>query len=258
MALSLSEGDGMSMQKSMNRGTVIVGAVLIAVGILFLIASVLGRDVVKEWWPLIVVVVGLLFFLPLTLQGSGWGAFAIPGSIVTMTGLVLLFQNLLDAWESWAYAWALIAPFGVGVGLHIFGRVAGSQSLREAGSVVMKIGLVLFFAFGFFFEALLNVSGSSATRILWPVLLIALGLWIMLAPAVRRRQNPAMEPSVKAQTWTTSAPEPSDVVVPAPATPAALSVECSECGAPVLEKAAFCGRCGARLAQSDMLPDERH
>lgn len=291
----------MDTQKGMSRGTVIVGAVLIAVGILFLIASVLGRDIVGVWWPLFIVVVGLLFFLPLTLQGSGWGAFAIPGSIVTMTGLVLLFQNIFGAWASWAYAWALIAPFGVGVGLYIFGRVSGSQSLCEAGSVVMKIGLILFLGFGFFFEALLNVSGSLATRILWPVLLILVGLWIMLRPAIRTRQVATEQPSTEPQPWVPPAAVQPDVVVPAP-TPSAseavpdtpvpapepqptpepqaapepqpapdpqptaepgpaiaaepLPKECSACGAIAVEGAAFCSRCGARLAQGDTSLDQ--
>lgn len=179
----------MNTQKGIGRGTLVVGSGLIAVGILFLIASVLGRSIIGVWWPLFVVVVGLLFFLPLALQGSGWGAFAIPGSIVTMTGLVLLFQNVFNAWASWAYVWALIAPFGVGVGLYIFGRYAGVSGLKDAGSVVMKIGLILFLVFGFFFEALLNISGSLATRIVWPVLLILVGLWIIVRPAVVRREG---------------------------------------------------------------------
>ena len=160
----------MNTQKGIGRGTLVVGSGLIAVGILFLIASVLGRSIIGVWWPLFIVVVGLLFFLPLALQGSGWGAFAIPGSIVTMTGLVLLFQNVFNAWASWAYVWALIAPFGVGVGLYIFGRYAGVSGLKDAGSVVMKIGLILSLRSAFL-RGLLNISASGNTHV-WPAPLI--------------------------------------------------------------------------------------
>ena len=107
----------MDNRQGSSKGTLIMGVLLVALGIVFLVASLLGNNVVGTWWPLFIIVVGLLFFAPLFLREASWGAFAIPGSVLTMTGVVLLFQNLFDAWQTWAYAWALIAPFSVGVGL---------------------------------------------------------------------------------------------------------------------------------------------
>lgn len=232
----------MEPQRSMNRGTLVVGSVLIVVGILFLVASILGRSVIGVWWPVFIVAVGLLFFLPLTLPEGGWGAFAIPGSIVTMTGLVLLFQNIFSAWASWAYAWALVAPFGVGAGLYLFGVHADTKGLKDAGSVVMKVGLILFLAFGFFFEGLLNVSGSLVVRIVWPVLLILVGLWVIVRPLIGGRQTGAA----------------TQTAVPAPAPPATQgagsSRRCPTCGAEAGAEALFCNRCGTDLRPTGSAP----
>lgn len=205
----------MDKRQGSSKGTLIIGVLLVALGIVFLIASLLGNNVVGTWWPLFIIVVGLLFFVPLLLREGSWGAFAIPGSVLTMTGLVLLFQNLFDAWQTWAYAWALIAPFSVGVGLYVFGTHAAQPGLKDAGGVVMKVGLVLFLVFGFFFEGLVGVSGSLSLRIVWPILLILLGVWIILRPIFRRASR---EPQA-----TSAGQQPADsskVVWSAPAVPA--------------------------------------
>lgn len=210
----------MDNRQASGKGTLIIGVLLVALGIVFLLASLLGNNVVGTWWPLFIIVVGLLFFVPLFLREASWGAFAIPGSVLTMTGLVLLFQNLFDAWQTWAYAWALIAPFSVGVGLYVFGTHAAQPGLKDAGGVVMKVGLVLFLVFGFFFEGLVGVSGSLSLRIVWPILLILLGVWIILRPLFRR--------AVRAPQGTPVGPQPggssqvvwSDPAVPAPTPPA--------------------------------------
>lgn len=176
----------MDGRQGMSKGTLIIGTLLIVVGIIFLVASLLGKNVIGLWWPLFIVAVGLLFFVPLFLREGSWGAFAIPGSVLTMAGVVLLLQNLFSAWQTWSYAWALVAPFAVGVGLYLFGVHAAEPGLRKAGGVVMKVGLVLFLVFGFFFEGLVGVSGSLSLRVVWPILLILVGLWIMVRPAFRR------------------------------------------------------------------------
>jgi len=46
-----------------------------------------------------------------------WAASVIPGSIITIAGLVLAVQNTFDLFATWAYAWALVAPGGVGLGI---------------------------------------------------------------------------------------------------------------------------------------------
>lgn len=215
----------MDNRQGSGKGTLIIGVLLVALGIVFLLASLLGNNVVGTWWPLFIIVVGLLFFVPLFLREASWGAFAIPGSVLTMTGLVLLFQNFFDAWQTWAYAWALIAPFSVGVGLYIFGTHATQPGLKDAGGVVMKVGLVLFLLFGFFFEGLVGVSGSLSLRIVWPILLILLGVWIMLRPVFRRAARTSQGAPAGPQPGGSSPVVWSEPAVPAPTPPASPAAD---------------------------------
>lgn len=60
------------------------------------------------------------------LVGAGLGVpslsgLCIPGSIVTILGLLLLLmiQNSFDLWSTWAYAWTLVVLVGTGAGLAI-------------------------------------------------------------------------------------------------------------------------------------------
>ena len=46
------------------------------------------------------------------------------GGIVTMIGVVLAVQEAYGLYQTWAYAWALVAPGGVGVGLTVYGLLA--------------------------------------------------------------------------------------------------------------------------------------
>src|SRR5688572_23511489 len=88
---------------------VLLGIGLIAIGIAFLVLQQMELDIGEQGWPLFVIVPGIaLIALGLTLpQGSG---LVVGGTVTTIIGLILLYQNSTDHWESWAYAWALAAP----------------------------------------------------------------------------------------------------------------------------------------------------
>jgi hypothetical protein len=122
--------------------------------------------------------VGALFFVGMVAGGKSTGALAIPGSIISVIGLMLFAFNWLDRWEAWAYAWGLIVA-AVGLGLMIFGWWSEQPGLRRAGFSLMQVGLFLFLIFGAFFELLIFQSFRAATWF-WPVILIGLGLWLLL------------------------------------------------------------------------------
>ncbi|HEY3473732.1 MAG TPA: hypothetical protein VGK56_03930, partial [Anaerolineales bacterium] len=103
-------------------------------------------------------------------------AFAIPGSIIGGIGLVLLFQNITDRWESMSYFWTLIILF-VGTGIAIMGWYGGDENQKQSGWRVMKVGFILFIIFGAFFEMIF----SSASGLVFPVLLILLGGYLVLS-----------------------------------------------------------------------------
>src|SRR5437879_1309895 len=82
------------------------GAGLIVVGALFLLVEAGGFYLpAVSWrhlWPLFVVIPGVLMLLG-ALQGRPRSAgLAVPGSVITMVGLVLLYQNATNHWQSWA------------------------------------------------------------------------------------------------------------------------------------------------------------
>lgn len=159
-----------------NTGTLVGGAILIAFGLLSLAGQIFHNINWGFFWPFIVIGIGALFFVAMFAGGKQTAGFAIPGSIVGGIGLILLFQNITQHWESMSYFWALIIMF-VGVGIYIMGRMGGDGNQKQAGIRVMKVGLVLFIIFGAFFEVIF----SGFNSILFPVLLIVLGGYLILA-----------------------------------------------------------------------------
>jgi hypothetical protein len=159
-----------------NAGALIAGTILIVFGLLALAGQVF-RNV--DWgflWPFAIIGLGALFFVLMFAGGKQAAAFAIPGSIVGGIGLVLLFQNITDRWESMSYFWTLIIMF-VGLGIYLMGWYAGDANQRRSGAGVMKVGFVLFIIFGAFFEMIF----SSYDNIVFPVLLILLGAYLVLS-----------------------------------------------------------------------------
>jgi hypothetical protein len=158
-----------------NTGALVGGAVLIAFGLLALAGQVF-RNV--DWgflWPFTVIAIGALFFVAMFAGGKGTAGFAIPGSIVGGIGLVLLFQNITGHWESMSYFWTLIILF-VGAGIYLMGWYGGDAGQKKSGLGVMKVGLILFIIFGAFFELIF----SSFNNLLFPILLILLGGYLIL------------------------------------------------------------------------------
>ena len=133
-------------------------------------------------WPVYIIGVGLaLFVFGLIIGAPGM---AVPACIVGGIGGLLYYQNATGDWESWSYAWALIPGFtGVGVMLTSLLGEGGKSGFRS-GLTLTFIGLVLFLIFGAMFGA--NPLGN-----LWPLLLIALGIWMLIQPLFKRKDREA-------------------------------------------------------------------
>src|SRR4029079_1108280 len=145
--------------RSGSPGAAVLGGILIVLGVIFFVGNQLNIDIGKATWPLYVIAPGVaLVTLGLTQRhGSGLTIF---GSIVTMVGLVLLYQNATDHWESWAYAWALVGPGGSGIGMLLYGTRSGARKMARDGfwAILTAIGI---FAVGLvFFEGILGISGE--------------------------------------------------------------------------------------------------
>jgi hypothetical protein len=184
------------MQNNINRQSVVgggtgLGLLLILAGVFFLVAQYLQFDVGQYGWPLFVIMFGVAFlFIGLATSASG---FVVPGSIVTMVGLILAVQNAFDLWAAWSYAWALVFPFSVGVGVALLGMHMKNQRQVQDGTRMAGTGIALFLVFGAFFEGILHVDGfviGSTGNLLIALVLIAGGVVLLVLRMATSRVRP--------------------------------------------------------------------
>lgn len=164
-----------------SAGTAWLGGVLIGLGLVFLIGQLFDVDWAAATWPFYVIApgVGMLAFGLTQRQGSG---LAIAGSIVTMVGLVLLYQNATDHWESWAYAWALVGPGGSGLGMLLYGTRTANRRIARDGFWQVLTAIGLFLAGFVFFEGIIGISGRQLPIPDWvlPAAVIAIGVIVLI------------------------------------------------------------------------------
>ncbi len=158
-----------------KRSSIIGGLLMILVGLFFLAMQMFPAlaeqlDIARQW-PLIIIGLGGVFLL-----GAFWGAppLAIPGSIIGGLGALLYYQNATGNWASWAYAWTLIIAF-VGVGLILFGLLERhARPVIRVGGGLTAVGLITFLLLTTLF------NGFAQARLIWPIFIILLGVWLLL------------------------------------------------------------------------------
>ena len=169
----------MDDDRARNMGNIVAALILIGLGILFLVGQIFRVRWGIWLWPVTVILPGLAFFVGMLLAGPKGAGLAIPGSIVTTVGLILLYQNTFQHWESWAYAWALIFPTALGLGLIIEGAYGKHPENIKTGRVMFTVGIIVFAVAGTAFE-LFVFGGRGWGRYVWPLLLIGGGLFLLL------------------------------------------------------------------------------
>jgi hypothetical protein len=174
----------------LSRSSLVVGGLLILVGIALLVGQFAGVDLGRVGWPFFVIIPGVVvLILGLWLAGSAGEGLSTVGSMVTMVGLILLYQNSTGHWATWAYAWALVAPTSIGVGQLLFGALHGQGKLVRSGLDTMLAGLGLFVVLGLFFELVIGLSGFRVRGgdIILPAVLIGLGLLLLIRNLFKHR-----------------------------------------------------------------------
>ena len=164
-----------------SSGTALLGILLITVGVFFFIGQWLNIDWGAATWPFYVIAPGLALMAFGLTQRDGSGL-TVAGSIVTMVGLVLLYQNATGHWESWAYAWALVGPGGSGLGMLLYGTRSGNRKMARDGFWQILVAIGLFVAGFIFFEGIIGISGQQLPLPEWvlPVAVIAIGLLVLV------------------------------------------------------------------------------
>lgn len=160
----------------MKRRETAIGIGLVVLGLVFLFGPSLNLQAFG--WPFFVIIPGIVLLFVAFTSKVGNGALAVPGAIVTVTGLILLVLNLIGRMDAWAYAWALVMA-GAGAGTYMYGSISDSASLQKAGSRTMLIGIILFVAFGLVFELFIFGTFSAVLRWLIPIALLGAGAWML-------------------------------------------------------------------------------
>ena len=178
-----------------RRPSTVIGALFVLLGAILLAGQFVRVDIGHYGWPFFVIVPGLLIlFVALTARGAVSEGLAILGSVVTVTGLILLFQDATDHYESWAYAWALVFPGAIGLGMILYGLTASRPGNVRAGTRQVGIALVLFLLGAAFFEGVIGIGGyqlDHTAGVVLGVIIIALGaLMLVLNLTSSGRRSP--------------------------------------------------------------------
>ncbi len=176
-----------------NRGSLYVGLLLILVGLMFLFIEGAARTmqplgVSLGWsnlWPLLLVMVGLAFWLPLFVwseRRSELAGLAIPATLFTANGLILLYTAITGNWAAWAYLWTL-EPLALGLSfLVLYYLTNRHKALAVVAAFFIAVGGFLFLIFASAF--------GGMVAILVPLLLIAAGLILLLRGSLFRGDRP--------------------------------------------------------------------
>src|SRR2546426_8508919 len=148
-----------------RRQSTVLGGLLVLIGAILLIGQFVRIDIGHYGWPFFVIAPGvLLMVVALTARGAVSEGLAIAGSVIAASGLILLYQNSTDHFESWAYAWALVFPGAIGVGMILYGLSGGRPGNVRAGTRLVGIAGVFFLLGAAFFEGVIGIGGYQVDR----------------------------------------------------------------------------------------------
>lgn len=178
----------MHEEKMSSNSPFIIGGLMMVIGVLSLTCQIFQIQLGRVVWPFFIIAPGVVLFLAALAAPEGGEPKAIVASILTMVGLVLLYQSVTGHWESWAYAWALIAPTSIGLGQVLYGKLKGQAGAVRSGKNAVTTGLTMFLLGAVIFELILGISGFGLGSLGFPVLLIGWGVAMLIRNIFQRRE----------------------------------------------------------------------
>ena len=167
-------------------GLFIPGVPVLTTGLLLFAASLSGNwGLWGAWWPLEVISVAVGFVLAAIFLRVVW--LLVPASIVGFIGLVLLFCALTGLWAAWAVLWTVV-PFSVGLPLLLIGIFHKIEGVKLAGLIVTGFAGLAFAAM-----SAVVVTNSWLTRIVGPIIILALGVFMIASALIKKKETQEVE-----------------------------------------------------------------
>lgn len=241
----------MGKNKRVFNWQLYLGFILLASGGLFLADQMLDElHLMRTFWPLLVVLLGITFFIGMLVSGKRGAGLAIPGAVFSALGILLFIQNIFSMWITWSYAWALLIA-AVGVGMLIMNLYLRKLNLRRVAGLIIGIGLTLFVVFGILFEVVFfRPQDRGSTAYFLGGGLVLLGLFILFSRPLfaERRKKAEVVPEVPEEpvdvTYQPVEEETEGEVVAGEIVPAAVEeegVSAGDVAAPLPEETSFTG-----------------
>jgi hypothetical protein len=167
---------------TIDRGRVILAAVLIGLGLLFLIFNLIPGYRLALAWPAFLMIVALGMLLPPFLWPhirQGLAALWIPGILLLVLSLIFFYNVATTDWSAWGFLWILL-PSAAGLGLALAALIGRwGQPVVWVGLAIAISGLIVFSLFAFIF-------GTRLLQAIGPVGLIILGVFVLFGAFQRR------------------------------------------------------------------------
>lgn len=171
-----------SGKRTGGGSTAALGIVLVVVGLFALLIVLTGVDLTQNGWPLFIIIPGLTLLIVGFI--SFGGVATVPGGIVTALGLVLAYANSTGDWPVWAYAWALVIPGGIGLGVYLQALRDRDQAALRNGRNLLAVAVMIFLIGFVVFESILGISGrdyfGNVGKAALPALLIIVGAILLV------------------------------------------------------------------------------
>lgn len=150
---------------------------LVGAGVAILLANLFHIHLIDILWPAFVIGPGLLMLWPAYQSTpesrSAWSFLAIPGAMAVALGVLLFLMNLVDHFESMAYAWTLVLAAGA-QGYAYMKRFEESGQAADKAYRFVRTMLLAFMGLATVFELFIFRSLGDW----WPLLLIGLGAYM--------------------------------------------------------------------------------
>ncbi len=178
-------GGIMKEKSSRDRFSIIIAIAIIAFGLFILLHNIFPAISIGFYvWPFVPVLLGfILINLGFNFHEGAMFFFCSIGTMTMIAGFILFVNAFLKDPYLWSYAWALIFPFGLGVGRKIAMRYSEDKTRRYTGNDLVILGVIFFLIGGLIFELVFRnkvIMDHAGGQITIGYILVCLGIYILV------------------------------------------------------------------------------